>query len=434
MTISALAQAPAQADVEPTSAAQSEPISDVDMARVIANQEVVHPFAVAIAEVGGFLDGGATAGPDTGYSGLTVLPEDKGLRVYWHGPVPVAVTTIVAAARAAGVDVTVREAARSRLQFKEETKGLSSLHPDLRLAAAGINIESYSSSQDRSELRVQVTSALPGVPLLEPVVRGVLARITGITDVAVTFGPNIATSRQNDAPAWGGGGAFLSSENRCSTGFATTENSSGADMMLSAAHCDTRSAGNYLDRFDGTGAQLIAPGSNLSVNRHRDSMKVNPSGTGSGITDGYVYTGDYNASETAKVAGSARNFDNEVVMGSGSRSGEHYLQITDDELEDFQCPKSPYNCDSAVRAVRYTTLDIAVAKGDSGGVVYAERSDGRVTARGIIAAGVGEINCNLWTYDEIYGDDDGESCYTSMIYMPINPLLGYWGMTIKTKS
>lgn len=124
-----------------------------------------------------------------------------------------------------------------------------------------------------------------------------------------------------------------------------------------------------------------------------------------------------------KVGSSYKNMTNNYVCADGANSGEHCaIKIT--VLNDVDgCPGNPqYTCKFHV-AVRGSSF-VAAAEGDSGGGVYANRDDGRVSARGIVSGIANPVPCGSMRFPS------GNDCGDTLAFIPIATILDYWGVTI----
>ena len=235
-----------------------------------------------------------------------------------------------------------------------------------------------------------------------------------------------ATSRVNDADPWSGGAAITGGPGGfCSTGFAVLT-SGGFGRLLSAAHCDFYGNAAW---NDGSGQSFTTGGSAVSVNRvPYDTLIMDPVGG----TQGRVYAGPYNAASThsrytLKVGGSGGSHVNDFICTSGANSGEHCsIQVRELGVQ-WLCginkdPSAPCGGHHA----RNTIVNTAAAvTGDSGGPVYAMRSDGRVTARGIVSAGYTTAPCPP-------SRTGSSGCFRDLLYPAISVILDTWNVSIET--
>ncbi len=152
-----------------------------------------------------------------------------------------------------------------------------------------------------------------------------------------------------------------------------------------------------------------------------------------GGTDGRVFGGKYNATPgssrySLRVAGSSNNNTGDSVCTSGANSGEHCNLIITADAALWSC--NGYTC-SGSRAQPATSTAAAIG-GDSGGPVYANRSDGRVTARGIISAVDTPAACPSYrTFPGYFSNSSVPKCGRRVYYYPIQPLTA-WGMSLET--
>jgi hypothetical protein len=249
--------------------------------------------------------------------------------------------------------------------------------------------------------------------------------------VALTAGAGFAPaaySRWNDVNgSWHGGAAMISSAGICSTGFVTIS-STGEDRILSAGHCDPTGNRSWTD---GNGDLLTAGGGDVWVHRtDLDSLVMDPVGNALGR----VWGGPWNATPSSSryvlsVGSKYQNAVGDYVCTDGAMSGEHCgntkitrvnVPVIDDDGVQYTLHEI-YNLDGAV----------IMAEGDSGGPVHAKRSDGRVSARGIISGGgtIWQRTCPVGSVAVT-----PNTCFYGGYMSPINPILDYWTETIKTSS
>lgn len=249
---------------------------------------------------------------------------------------------------------------------------------------------------------------------------------TGVTPTVVNGTQRfVAASRQNDSTPWYGGSAMTrvtgGKNYYCSTGFAISKPDTPT-RILSAAHCDL--SGNLAWK-DGAGDPFSAGGADISVEPDGiESMIIYPTG---GAT-GRVYGGPWNATPShvrysLKVGGSYSNSLGDYVCLSGAMSGENCLATQIYAInQNIECPDNPGHTCKLHLADNSTQI---VAIGDSGGPVYALRSDGRVSARGIISALAAPTTCSISTAQPTL-------CSYDIAFAPISTILTRWGRTVMT--
>ena len=211
----------------------------------------------------------------------------------------------------------------------------------------------------------------------------------------------------------------------CSTGFAVLSGVNG--RLLSAAHCDLSGDGSW---WDGTKSDYFTyGGSYVDVRQHDwESLLIDPVGG----TQGKVHGGPWNATSSdphykQSVAAASATGSTDVVCTSGANSGEHCGIAIVDPTALFSCPSTGYDCYGSIGEIPSHTA-VAIAQGDSGGPVYAYNADGRVRAKGIISG--------FYTGTEVtcpsLANGPGPDCSYQVIYVGINSLLSFWGVTLET--
>ncbi len=250
-------------------------------------------------------------------------------------------------------------------------------------------------------------------------------------EVKEAQGPEPA-GRQNDSAPWFGGGMMehpnfnppgdLDPYIFCSTGFSVLL-SNGYGRLLSARHCDTY--GNLAWK-NGQHDALTNGGDDVDISETDDSMLIDPVGG----TAGWVHGGPWNASSShpryhLKVANAISPSADAFMCTSGANSGEHCgLQVINSIIASWTCEFGG-TCHGWLATESSTTL--AIVGGDSGGPAYSNRTDGRVTARGIIYGGSSLTDCGQVRFSV-------SNCYSTVYIVGIERLLNLWAVTIETTA
>lgn len=355
-----------------------------------------------------------------GLAGFAV-DEDLGVvTVRWKTPVPM---QVMAGARVAeaGVNVRVIPAAWSLADADIATNRV------IAAVAKGAipRPTSMTLGNDAATLRVGFPRDAGGEPQVT-VTAEQLGAIAGMPVTLFSEEKVQLTTRINDYSPWLGGGLMRRKINgiyptACSTGFSMHVD--GSSRLLSAAHCDVPGNAAWAD---GTGMdQLTYGGSDVDVLRNTlDTMLIDPVGE----TAGYVFGGGWNAPPTdpryiLKVAGFATSPAGETVCTSGANSGEHCGVKVFGNPAKFDCSDeyTEYWCQGQFIYSADGMSPIMVG-GDSGGPVYHQRSDGRVSARGIIDAG---HRGYYVTCPSVALDPDG-ACFRAGYMVTIGLVRAYW--------
>jgi hypothetical protein len=254
-------------------------------------------------------------------------------------------------------------------------------------------------------------------------------KATGVSTVVEIKDAPQPTTRQNDSSPWYGGGLIrhpgfnppndLDPYSFCSVAFAAV-NPSGYGRLLSARHCDP--SGNVA-WDDGAGDPLTLGGSDVWVRAVDDTMLFDPIGG----TGPYVHGGPWNATSShsryhLKVGGSARAVKGQNVCTSGANSGEHCSGLIVDDDVVWDC--FGVNC-HGFRATRGSS--VATVGGDSGGPVYQQWSDGRVSARGVIFGGLDNVSCGNVRFAV-------SNCYGTVYFNDITGIERAWNVRVETTS
>jgi hypothetical protein len=364
--------------------------------QVDRNQDVL---SKATALIG--VDG--TRNYPTGFAGLVENPATNTLNVWWVGPMPAAVSSRVEET-VPSVGLVVRPAPYSR---------------DDLLAAIGANRREMTGVDlafPKTDGTGIVVTHVPG----SNVDAAAIARMTGVPVTVTEDAPAVDATggRQADVAPHNGGAMMIHGNSICSTGFAVLDGIEG--RLLSAAHCDP--TGNWA-WDNGAGGELTPGGAYVSVALSVDSMLINPDGG----TSGYIYTGGFNSTTRAAVAGTDTNNEGETVATGGANSGDHLGLVIINDAYPGDC--LGYACTLIV--AEGDPGATVVVGGDSGGPVYHTLSDGRVNAKGIILQGAQQLaqsDCAPEKYP-------GNVCYNRVRYYPIRPLLNsVWNVSIETHS
>ncbi len=119
-----------------------------------------------------------------------------------------------------------------------------------------------------------------------------------------------------------------------------------------------------------------------------------------------------------RVAGHSNNNIGDLVCTSGANSGEHCsLRVTNDAV---LWPCNGYTCSGS--KAEPATATVAAVGGDSGGPVYSNRADGRVTARGITSAVSHAVPCPLTAvHPGYFSNTTYKKCGQKSTTIPLNP-------------
>ncbi|MCZ4120357.1 S1 family peptidase [Streptomyces sp. H39-S7] len=359
-----------------------------------------------------------------GFAGIVLDVEHATLVVHWKGTVPARITRVLAEAPR-GVEAQLSAATYSKDELSRARDTLfagETARNATSLAAHDWSVHTVSVLPDGSGLQAQYdtgaqrrpSSASSGAPS-RSVLEASLRAATGVP-VALTAGaaPQ-ATNRFNDSSPWYGGGRLTNPNGTgCTAGFGAT--SSAGHLLITAGHCGT--TGQYSDGANET----IGP-----VQAAKGSLDTTIIRVTNGISSWRYFDGPWNTQASKYIDGSATNWTGDYVCGSGSQTGIRCnLKITNDDTSTVQ---DGIRISPVVLTERSFAADIAVGKGDSGGPVVAS-TDGQygenMTARGIIIGGKNEVACPAG------GTSGPTTCFSSMVYVPIRPILNYFGLTLLT--
>ncbi|MFS8102050.1 S1 family peptidase [Lentzea alba] len=395
--LAAVTAAALAASITPASAQGNVSITP-DMQKLMATQQQLHKIAEKVER-------------GSGFSGVYLDAGTRTLNVYWKGTAPAKVRTEAIAAKAKGLNVKVQLAKYSQAELKAEAA---------RLAGANQSITGVAAKYDGSGLEVtQGTSSIS------------LRAGTGIqssvpVDVRVAD-VEPAQSRYADNAPWKGGGYIQNSGGgSCTSGFAVTT-STGAEKILTAAHCGA--AGST---FSSSNGNTLGTVEGRSVAWDTELLS-NPSGTTVAQTwIGESIQPELNGGTAVQyglpVVAAARTFPGEWLCTSGAFSGT-VCEIRAEQVGMSISLIGFGTVRDVVRAV-HTGGGAAGGNGDSGGPVVSA-VDQRLTARGTLTA--------IQTGAEVrpcYGvpAGNGRTCSRTIYFPDIFPQMEFHNVSIKTTS
>lgn len=370
--------------------------------------------------------------PTSGIGGLVVDAKAKRIDLAWHGKVPATVRREATAARRAGLEVRITEAAYTRSALLRETDRLADEH----MTSSDSAVRSIGPKADGSGLTVGVTPAAE---------RG-LAETAAAVDSSVPLEFTATTPEKSDrwydsSPYWGGALLlnYTSSATNyqnygamCTSGFGVTGLNGAATYIMFANHCG---AGNWRTAWvtdtNGTIYQNQLGNTITTRDALRDTQLILTSqGAGAGVYTGESWLGE--GQQGRSVKGSAANNVGDYVCTEGSFSGTlcnirvaqvgMVVNITDYGRTENMVRANTSN------ASRQATS----GNGDSGGPVVSITTGG-VLARGTISA----MNMNSQVpCPGVPGapvDEEGRHCSTEMFYPDIRVQMAAVGVRLNTQ-
>jgi hypothetical protein len=360
--------APAAADPVPRDQGSDKGVARSDGPRAIGATADVVALMKNQVVVDRVADRISSAAPDTeagGFAGVVVDPAHHALTVYWHGPLPAAVSREVTNAREGGVGVTVASAPYTRTQLLREAERL--VAAQLAVSAPGrVRVVTAAPRPDGSGVTVGASGPLSGS-----------ATVPGLTSsVALTVEPAAApvpATRQADTPPYYGGAFIRQANGSCTSGFGVTGNNGAATYILTAAHCGQ---GTW-----STGANVVIGSTIPGVDFAHDGELILTS-AGSAVYDGASIAGGDQFYKW--VAGASTSHTGDFVCTSGAQSGAICNIRIANTGESF--PFNGHQVNGMVRAEQQNHTD-AAGNGDSGGPTFSLTA-GAVSdiARGTISA------------------------------------------------
>jgi streptogrisin D len=312
------------------------------------------------------------------------------LRVYWHGPVPAALTQVIDSANNNGVPTSVVSAPYTQAELRAEADRLSRQplftgtvpgHRALRVAPKpdGTGIAAAMAGLPAS---MSDAAALRTVPALH-------------SKVPVSFSrmgmPAFSSRFVDSVPYYGG--AFIQNGNTgCTSGFGVTGNNGAATYIMTAAHCG---AGTWttgrVNFSDGSYIQNTL-GSTIAAGRDtgRDVELILTS-AGGGLYWGSSINppnGDVGSNTYVNVSGDATNLPGAVICQSGAYSGTQCNAQMISVGNTITITPAENGVSRITNLVMAESTDDAAftGQGDSGGPVTSVAANGSVVGRGINSA------------------------------------------------
>jgi hypothetical protein len=364
----------------------------------------------------------------SGYAGLRVDVTTRSLTVYWKGQPPAAAGQAIAAARSAGIKVTVMPAKYS----KSELDARVALILKDAAATGGERVVTAIGRADGSGIDVGVASAAPSASSAP--VQPSAGRSLGHLQQAVQAGgvnvtvrrPAPRFLRESDTPRfWAGALTFNNSDGAaCTTGFAATNPNTGTSYILTAGHCGP--AGSTWT--NGVGAVI---GTADAINHEDDALYIPTNSAGRSYDGPFVFQpGQF----SKPVRGASHSNVGDIVCLSGSLTGANCLgQVDNTDMWECSSPVEP--CTHLIGAApRAPSVNIA-GEGDSGGPVFTlTDNDNADIARGLIHGAYGTIdfNCSDPLFGHYAGFGSTRICSDGVTFTDVVSALDAQGLQIAT--
>ena len=343
-----------------------------------------------------------------GFGGLSVDAGSKTLNVYWKGKAPAKVTAAAAVAKAQGLVVKIHPAKYSQAELKAEAA---------RMLKAGAPIQSIAAKHDGSGLAIKQAAGFSAK-----------AAVQSAVPVEVQAGDvELAASRLVDTSPFKGGAYIQNTtpdgaiQGGCTSGFAVVDNTTGADKLLTAAHCGqsgsyyTNAAGDFIGSVEG---RAVAS----------DSEILGATG------QARVWIGDSIENEQNQVAldvaGSSASIVGDWLCDSGAYSGT-ICQIQVVNVGLTVCLGSFGCVNNAVEAVHRGGFS-AGGNGDSGGPVFSVQADNTLVARGTLTA-ISVAPADIRPCSGV-PERNGRKCSQRIIFPDVTAQLAAHNVRVKTIS
>jgi streptogrisin D len=386
-----------------------------------------------------------TSGVSDGISGVVVDPENGKVSLYWKGTPPAAVTDRIKAAKADGVEVTVRQAPYTEAELLAEADRISR-KPLFNGPRNGQRMMKVSPRPDGTGLDV----GLHGLPsdVAPQQARQVVPALDSAVPLKVTATDQVSfTSRAFDTePYWGG--SFIhrrANGNSCTSAFGVTGLNGAATYLLTAAHCGEGRWGSALYSDANGNTQQVIYGDTIPAGRATDidaqliltpvndgayvywGTYTNPPAGDPGTNDGVPVRG-WTTNSTGNAFCLSGSFSGTVCPGSDIRITGTNMTVTYDPPSDGVGRVTNLVQGSDVTGTRGIGI---VGHGDSGGPVISPTGDGGVLARGVIsgmATGSGfEQPCQGWV-------PPGRVCSRVVYFADLQNSMARVGVRLNTTS
>jgi hypothetical protein len=335
-----------------------------------------------------------------GYGGAYAAPENRELRLYWHGSMPAAVAKVIEAQRRV-VPVRVLPAKYSKRLLDAEVQRIGA-----EVWAAGLDVAEVGPKGDGSGVLILMNRKGSAPSARASSALRSAAVDVEIDDAADRASALLSKNRRDDKPLYQAGART----DHCTTGFAVRRQ--GRSMLLSAAHCYEVVGTQVRDG----GGDLI--GTTTDVSLGNDTVVIDAGARGR------MWDGGLNSTVAQSVSGANTSAQGNLLCTSGSRSGVICGVRVDavdvmDFVEELNRTLFPL--------VRAHQVDgrAAAGEGDSGGPVFSNTPEaGQVTAMGLISTGDGAVvPCQ---------GEQNRACFNTIHYADVVTALGRYGASILT--
>jgi hypothetical protein len=335
-----------------------------------------------------------------GMGGAIAAPENRELRVFWHGAVPGPVQQVISDWQKV-VPVHVFPARFSREQMWKVQQRF--LHVT--------DVLNSGPKPDGSGITIHVS---PGQRLSPALAQQISASNVDL-DVVDDGAPERLMDRYNDSPPYYAGARFwTNSGGICTAGFAV-KNSAGT-YMFTAGHCLHYSASPAEVVKDG-GGDIMG-----TTYRDNDTRDIGLIAT---TTMGLMWDGGIYSANIKPVQSVTKSSTGNWLCTSGAATGTHCgIQVK--AIDQYPKDRNGVTHGPLVMAEQVNHA-IASGSGDSGGPVFELPSpdNGKVIAKGIISGG--DDNTSVST-----GCPSLTTCTWRLWYADMQESLGWYGLTLVT--
>ncbi|MEU1761145.1 hypothetical protein [Micromonospora sp. NPDC005652] len=331
----------------------------------------------------------ADAAGDTGYSVGEADPTAPAVVLRWKGT-PAPATAAAITAQRSRIPITVVPATYNAAELDAAAAKVARGTGDALYAVvpkvdgSGLTVE-FNPGRTSTEIAASART-MAGMP------------VTVAGEESPT-GP-VLLSRQNDTTPYKGGART----NACTTGFGVSV--PGSSRMLYAAHC-------------GVSGQTVYDAAGDAMGALTDRNQATDIATIAVSTSGHVWDGGPQSTYFKGVKAAAPALVGNFICTSGSRSGA----VCGGKINAV----GVYN-GSIGPLARFLNTNSApmIGQGDSGGPAFATRSDGGVTAQGVISSGWSSYQTSTCA------GETGRTCYRGGHIIDVKQILSRIGGTIRT--
>jgi len=369
-----------------------------------------------------------------GFAGVTIEVELCQIDVYWDGPLPPPVASVVESLRPTAIVISHTEPRHTHAELTAVAAEL--FDSPYRGEQAGVDVTLVSVRPEGTHVEVGVWP-LTSVPPADPMQAAAQAQqLWSDLPVAVVAEPPAPTaSRWDDSSPWAAGARHrVPGGGVCSTGW-PMGTAAGSRYILTAAHCAQAPYGTAVR--NGSGTRVIGTIEGFTAGIDAALIEVTAPGRVTALTwDGEVHDVvapigvNDDPESTAEIDDWDGTFVGQRLCTSGASTGEH-CRIRVDANDVSYTNTLGWRVRMSARA-RQLDGRVAAGRGDSGGPAYSLTAGGtRVVAVGMIAA----LDPGMWNWYQVpCGGHPSTLCGSRFLYTRIGAVRINWGLSNVTRT